>query len=176
MVYTLRFYSLQNAVCFIILTYLVPVLFTFYIQDVLKFKKNNSGAKRLKRSWCKFNHMLPFSAKMKNGWSYTSVPPSISMRCEHLQIHNFFFSFTIHRFIFIYITFVGRDGSVVTATHYDLHGPWIESRWGRVQTGLGASLASYAIGTVYLTGVKPPGLCFDHLPPSSAEMKERVEL
>ena len=26
------FLSLQNAVCFIILTYLVPVLFTFYIQ------------------------------------------------------------------------------------------------------------------------------------------------
>jgi len=29
-------FSLQNAVCFIILKYLVPVLFTFYIQGVIK--------------------------------------------------------------------------------------------------------------------------------------------
>jgi hypothetical protein len=41
-------FSLQNAVCFIIPTYLVLVLFTFYIQDVLKLKKNNSGAKILR--------------------------------------------------------------------------------------------------------------------------------
>ena len=39
MVYTLRSFPLQNAVCFIILTYLVPVLFTFYVQGVLKLKK-----------------------------------------------------------------------------------------------------------------------------------------
>ena len=40
--------SLQNAVCFMILTYLIPVLLMFYIRDVLKFKKkNNSGVKRL---------------------------------------------------------------------------------------------------------------------------------
>jgi len=33
------FFPLQNAVCFIIIMYLVPVLFTFYIQGVLKLKK-----------------------------------------------------------------------------------------------------------------------------------------
>ena len=33
------FFSLQNAVCFIMLTCLVPVLFTFCIQSVLKLKK-----------------------------------------------------------------------------------------------------------------------------------------
>ena len=33
------FFSLQNAARFIILTYLVPVLFTFYKQDVLQLKK-----------------------------------------------------------------------------------------------------------------------------------------
>ena len=40
-------FSLQNAVCFIMLTLLVSVLFTFYIQDMLKLKKNNSGSKGL---------------------------------------------------------------------------------------------------------------------------------
>ena len=33
------YFSLQNAICFIMLTCLVPVLFTFCIQGVLKLKK-----------------------------------------------------------------------------------------------------------------------------------------
>jgi hypothetical protein len=46
------FFSLQNAVCSIMLTSLVPVLLAFYKQGVLQLKKKNSGAKGLMRLFC----------------------------------------------------------------------------------------------------------------------------
>jgi len=45
-----------------------------------------------------------------------------------------------------------------------------------VQNGPGAHPASYVMGTVYFQGVKRQVRGFDHLPESSAEVKERVEL
>ena len=75
----------------------------------------------------------------------------------------------------------GRDGSVGMATRYGLNGSGIESRWGArfsapVQTGPGAHPASYTMGTGSFPGVKRPRRGVDHPPPSSAEVKERVEL
>jgi hypothetical protein len=45
-----------------------------------------------------------------------------------------------------------------------------------VQTGPGAYPASCTMGTCSFSGVKRPGRGVDHPPPSSAEVKERVEL
>jgi hypothetical protein len=76
---------------------------------------------------------------------------------------------------------MGRDSSLGIATHYGLDGPVIESRWGArfsapVQTGRGAHPASSTMGTWSFSGVKRPGRGVDHPPPSSTEVKERVEL
>jgi len=43
-----------------------------------------------------------------------------------------------------------------------------------VQTGPGAHLASYTMGTGSYQGVKRPGYGVDHPPSSSAEVKERL--
>ena len=72
---------------------------------------------------------------------------------------------------------MGHDSSVGTANR---HGPGIESRWGQfsapVQTGPGADPAPYTNGTGSFPGVKRPRRGVDLPPPSSVEVKERVEL
>ena len=86
------FFSLQNAVCFIMLICLVPVLFTFHIQGVLKLKKNNSGAKGLNLIFGNYHHSTlcdiqeerrarkPFASKRNNA-SHPHCNYNPSSRC-----------------------------------------------------------------------------------------------
>jgi hypothetical protein len=48
MVYTVHFFPLQNAVCFIILTYFGSCIIHIFYTGCAKIKKKNSGAKRLR--------------------------------------------------------------------------------------------------------------------------------
>jgi len=78
----------------------------------------------------------------------------------------------------VLIVSVGRDSSVGIATRYGLDCPGIESQWGRdfphpSRPALGPT---HPMGTGSFLGVKRPGRGLDHPPPSSAEVKERVEL
>ena len=71
--------------------------------------------------------------------------------------------------------------AVSIATRYVLDGLGIESRLGvrfstPVQTGPGAHPASYTMGTGSFLGIKRPRSGVNHPPPSSAEVKKRIEL
>jgi hypothetical protein len=70
---------------------------------------------------------------------------------------------------------------LVLPNRYELEGSGIESRWrarffAPVQTDPGAHAASYSMGTGSFPGVKRPRCGVDHPHPSSAEVKERVEI
>jgi hypothetical protein len=77
---------------------------------------------------------------------------------------------------------VGRDGAVGIATCYGLDGPGIESRWGgeifrtHKDRPWGPISLLYNGCRAFPGRVKRPGRGVDHPPPSSAEVKERVEL
>jgi len=76
---------------------------------------------------------------------------------------------------------MGQDSAVGIETRYGLDGPGIESQWwvrysAPIQTDPGTYPASYTLGTGSFLGVKWPGRGIDLPPPSSAEVKERLEL
>ena len=75
---------------------------------------------------------------------------------------------------------MGLDSSVGIAAGYGLDGPGIESQRGArfsasLQTGPEVHPASYTTGTRSVPGLLP-GLGVNHPPPSSAEVKEGVEV
>jgi len=72
---------------------------------------------------------------------------------------------------------VGRFGAagIVTGRSEDQNP--VEARFSApLQTGPGAHPASYTMGTGSFLGVKRSGCGIDYPPPSSAEVKERVDL
>jgi hypothetical protein len=72
---------------------------------------------------------------------------------------------------------MGRDSVVGIAILYGLDGPWIESWWGQDFPHPSRKDLGPTQPPIYsLPGVKRPGRGVEHPPPSSAEVKERVEL
>jgi hypothetical protein len=83
--------------------------------------------------------------------------------------------------IYLYIVMVGWDSVVGIATHYWLDSPSIESWWRRYflhlsRLALGPSQPPVQWLPVLFPGAKLPGRGFDYPPPSSAKVKEKVEL
>ena len=107
-------FSLQNAVCFIMLTCLVSVLFTFYIQDVLKFKKN-SVAKGLMK-------ILPMGSELfradgqTDGQADMTKPIvafcNFAMRLKHFVDLTEFSSFGVWHYLFGVCYYVSYKGNV----------------------------------------------------------------
>ena len=77
---------------------------------------------------------------------------------------------------------MGRDSSIGIATRYGLEGPGIESWWGGREfphlsrPALRPTQPPVQRVPDLFPGVKRPGRDTDHPPPSSPEIKERVEL
>jgi hypothetical protein len=75
---------------------------------------------------------------------------------------------------FVLAIFVGRDSVVGIATRYELDGPGVESWWERDFQH--PSIPALGSTQPPVQWVKRPVRGVDHPPPSSAEVKERVEL
>jgi len=87
------------------------------------------------------------------------------------MLHYYVVSWHFHPVLY---ASVGQDSVVSLVTRYRLHGMGIKSL--SIRTGPGAHPASYTMGTGCFVGVKRLKRGIDHPSPSSAEVKELVEL
>ena len=76
----------------------------------------------------------------------------------------------------VFFTHVGRNSYSLRAGRSGDRIPVGARFSAAVQTGPGAHPSSCTMGTGSFPGVKRPGCGVDHLPPASAEIKERVEI
>ena len=139
------------------------------------------------------NHSNPFPLPQTNCQTHMDVPPSIHLwiRSVHLRllIQNKIFVYWLghsclpyHSFISFFTsmhksTLQQNDKMDQPVTRHGRSGdrlPVRKRNSAPVQTGPGAHPDSYRMGT--LGGVKLPGCDVNHQLPSSAEVKERVEL
>jgi len=116
-------------------------------------------------------HPIPHSSRISVKGS--SFPGVSHVESRDLK-HNGFL-------LFRFCLSVGRDSSVGIATRYGLNGQGIESWWGRdfphaSRPVLGPTQPPIQWLPGLSRGVKRPGRDVDHPPPSSAEVKEKVEL
>jgi hypothetical protein len=120
-------------------------------------------------------------------WSYTSTPPNAFLACTEvalpltslLSAASVCCSFRNH--VFFFTIMKGRDSSVGTANRYKMDGRESNTGWGEIfrsrpDRPWGWPNLLYEASWVPLPGVKRPGRGADHPPPSSAEVKERVDL
>jgi hypothetical protein len=110
------------------------------------------------------------SVEVNNAWSYTSTaPPHVFTSSEETTLT-------------VIIVLVGdRNSSIGKATRYGLDDSGIESRLGQdfphpSRPVLGPTQPPIQWVPGLSRGVKRPGRGVDHPSPSSAEVKERVEL